>query len=206
MSELDQYTRWDKTHTKSIKVFYQYEPSTFIKEDRRALGVDVITCNPMVAEMFGVEVEKEDSILRSSILDALQRGDHVFYLAFGEHTVYWCHLLNARPKRSWDSGFCGVVITRRDAWFKAMPRSTFARSYVSKVLHESWDEQITAYLNGWFYEAHIKDEDLAKDLDYWMGDYLSPEAALKEAMTEHPDICFSNDDFKEERIYKLKTA
>ena len=72
MSELDQYTRWDKTHTKSIKVFYQYEPSTFIKEDRRALGVDVITCNPMVAEMFGVEVEKEDSILRSSILDAFK--------------------------------------------------------------------------------------------------------------------------------------
>lgn len=205
MSELDQYTRWDKTHTKSIKVFYQQEPSEYLREDRKALGVDVITCNPMVAEMFGVVVDdKEDSILKLSILDALQRGDHVFYIEFGEHSAYWCHLHDSIPKRSWDSGFCGVVIVRRDAWFKAMPRSTFARSYVSKVLHLSWDEQMTAYLNGWFYEANIQDPD--NDLDYWMGDFLSPEEAIKVAQMDHPEVVYSITDFEEVRLCTLKVA
>lgn len=205
MSELDQYTRWDNTHTKSIKVFYQQEPSKYLREDRKALGVDVITCNPMVAEMFGVEVDnKEDSILKSSVLDALQKGDHVFYLEFGEHSAYWCHLRNAHPKRSWDSWFVGVVIVRREAWFKAMPRSTFARSYVSKVLHESWDEQMNAELNGWFYEANIEDPD--SNLNYWMSDFLSPEAALQEAMAEYPEICHEEDDFDDYGNFLLEVA
>ena len=204
MSELDQYTRWNESHTKAICVAYQEESSWYLREDRAALGVDVITCNPVVAEMFGVEVDdQKDSILKSSILEAIKNGDHVFYIEFGEHSGCWCHLHDDRPQRTWDSGFCGVVVVRRKAWLEAMPGRTFARSYVSQILHESWDREIDAYLNNGFYKAYLEGSEDDDDYTCW-SDFITPEEAIKAAQQEYPEIVYSDDDFEEVRLYTLK--
>ena len=194
-------TRWDSTHTRSIRVDYQDFAREVVKNDREYFGITVVTCNEMLASVFGVEVDdQDDSQLRETIDDALAKGDHIFYLEFGDHSSYWCHICDHRPVRSWDSGFAGVMVVHKDAWLNAMPRSTFARSYVSKVIHETFDEWVTAELNGWLYKAYIDDPD---GDSYTMGDFLDPEEALKEAMSDHPEIRYSDDDFDFEGTYVL---
>lgn len=202
----EEYTRWDKTHQKSIHVEYQCFESEIVRYDRAYFDLTVVTCNPMLAHVFGVETDdRNDSRLRETIDNAIRVGDHVFYLEFGEHSAYWAHLCDGRPARDWDSGFAGVIVVHREAWLKAMPGKTFARSYVSRVLHKAFGERLTAELNGWVYEAHIDDPD-DPDACYSMGDFLDPEEALKAAMLERPDICYKDDDFDEEVTYSLKAA
>lgn len=83
-----------------------------------------------------------------------------------------------------------------------MPGRTFARTYVSKILHESWDREIDAYLNNGFYQAYLEG---SEDDDYtcW-SDYITPEEAIKAAQQDHPEIVYSDDDFEEVRLYTLK--
>lgn len=192
MSALDQYTRWDKTRSKSITVHHQHRPSSTLRCEREFLGFDVITRNPMVAEMFGVEVvdNEEDSIFQTTILDAEKTGNYVFYLEFGEHSMYWCKLCDERPNECWD----GVIIVRKEAWQAALQGTSFARSFVSGFLHGILDASMTAELNCWFYEACITDS--KNDDSYWISDFLDPDHALSEAMTRCPDICYSEDDFE----------
>lgn len=202
MSEyFEDLTRWDATHTKSIKIDYQQEFfDSPIKDDAKYFGLTILTGHERVADVFGAELEKDSSVIDRAVLDAIATGDHVFYIEYGRHSSEWVHILDGLPKRTWDAGCAGVILVHKDAWHDAMPRHTFVRKYVARVLEEAFSERVTAYLNGWVYEATIKDED---DCVYLDG-YLSPKDALKDAMSLYPEICYKPADFDVTISYCLR--
>lgn len=202
MSELDEYTRWDKTHALSIHIDYMEYVPEVVKNERDYFALDVIICNPILADLFGVTVDKEKNRLDQAVLDAIQMGDHIFYLEFGDHSMYWCRLRDQWVPSGWNSGCAGAIIVRKDAWHKAVPGRTFARSYVSKLLHQAFDRWMDAELNGWLFEAFIHDH--VNDECFCIGPFLSPEEALTSTMNAYPDICYKPDDFNPEFVYRLK--
>lgn len=201
---IEELTRWDATHTRSIRVGYQDEIIIDpVKEDAKYFGLTILTGIESVADVFGVELEKDSSVIDKAVRDAITAGDHVFFIEYGNHSAEWVHILNELPNRTWDSCCAGVLIVHKDAWLSAMPRRTFARKYVKKVLDDAFSERVTANLNGWLYQAVVDDGD---GPCYILGNYLSSEEALKDAMTEFPDIKYEKDDFDEEVTFVLKAA
>lgn len=201
---IEELTRWNATHTRSIRVGYQDEIIIDpVKEDAKYFGLTILTGIESVADVFGVELEKDSSVIDKAVRDAITAGDHVFFIEYGNHSAEWVHILNELPNRTWDSCCAGVLIVHKDAWLSAMPRRTFARKYVKKVLDDAFSERVTANLNGWLYQAVVDDGD---GPCYILGNYLSSEEALKDAMTEFPDIKYEKDDFDEEVTFVLKAA
>lgn len=201
---IEELTRWDATHTRSIRVGYQDEIIIDpVKEDTKYFGLTILTGIESVADVFGVELEKDSSVIDKAVRDAITAGDHVFFIEYGNHSAEWVHILNELPNRTWDSCCAGVLIVHKDAWLSAMPRRTFARKYVKKVLDDAFSERVTANLNGWLYQAVVDDGD---GPCYILGNYLSSEEALKDAMTEFPHIKYEKDDFDEEVTFVLKAA
>lgn len=201
---IEELTRWDATHTRSIRVGYQDEIIIDpVKEDTKYFGLTILTGIESVADVFGVELEKDSSVIDKAVRDAITAGDHVFFIEYGNHSAEWVHILNELPNRTWDSCCAGVLIVHKHAWLSAMPRRTFARKYVKKVLDDAFSERVTANLNGWLYQAVVDDGD---GPCYILGNYLSSEEALKDAMTEFPHIKYEEDDFDEEETFVLKAA
>lgn len=201
---IEELTRWDATHTRSIRVGYQDEIIIDpVKEDAKYFGLTILTGIESVADVFGVELEKDSSVIDKAVRDAITVGDHVFFIEYGNHSAEWVHILNELPNRTWDSCCAGVLIVHNDAWLSAMPRRTFARKYVKKVLDDAFGERVTATLNGWLYQAVVEDGAVSC---YILNNYLSSEEALKDAMLEFPDIKYEKDDFDEEVTFVLKAA
>lgn len=83
-----------------------------------------------------------------------------------------------------------------------MPRKTYAKTFVFKTLCDAFNERVTGILNGWVYEAIVTFED---GDSFSMANFLSPEEALECAMSEYPDIKYSEWDFECEQVYRLAT-
>lgn len=109
-----QYIRYDATRTRKITVQYQDFFDETAMQDVVYFGLRIYTCIDSVAEIFGVETEKDDAVVRAAHLEALRRGDHVFFMEFGRHSGDWFRLHQTRPTRSWDSACCGICIVPHD--------------------------------------------------------------------------------------------
>ena len=197
-----QYIRYDATRNRKISVRYQDFFDETAMQDVVYFGLRIYTRNDSVAEIFGVETEKDDAVVRAAHLEALRRGDHVFFMEFGRHSGDWFRLHQTRPTRSWDSACCGICIVPHDKWLNAMPRKTYAKTFVFKTLCDAFNERVTGILNGWVYEAIVTFED---GDSFSMANFLSPEEALECAMSEYPDIKYSEWDFECEQVYRLAT-
>lgn len=185
------FTRYDAHHAAKIEVLPQQEPDNQASLDCEYMGIRVLTTLPMLAEAFGVEAVEVEEINRRE-LEAIRKGDRVFFLEFGRHSACWFRVRRVRPSSDWDSGCAGIMIVNRDAWLSAFPGSTFAEGRVFKVLDDAFSERVTADLNGWLYTALVTEAD-GETMVY--GGFLSEEEALKWAMTDHPDIRYAEEDF-----------
>lgn len=92
-----QYTRYDATRTRKIYVQYQDFFDETAMQDVVYFGLRIYTRNDSVAEIFGVETAKDDAVVRAAHLEALRRGDHVFFMEFGRHSGEWFRLHQTRP-------------------------------------------------------------------------------------------------------------
>lgn len=194
------YIRYDATHNQQIIVDYQDEPDWLVREDTYQFGLQVLTCNQAIAEILGVDVVSDESVLHNAQLTAISKGEHVFFIEFGSHGSDWFRLTLEKPARDWDSVYCGLIIVPLQAWKKANPRSTYAKRFVYRTLCETFNERVTANLNGWIYEVIINTND---ETISWPG-YLDPEVALAEAMAEFPEIKYRPEDFEAQTTYTLR--
>ena len=194
------FIRYDADHRQRIVVDYQDHRDDTVEETTKAFGLRVLTCNHAVADIFGVDVEADENVLRSAQLEAIRTGEHVFFIEYGSHSSDWFKLRLGRPARGWDSGFCGIIIVPHDAWLEAMPRKTYAKRFVYQTLCDEFDERVTANLNGWIYEAYVETDDGC----IGFSGYLSEEEALADAMAEFPDIKYGEDDFEAVTTYQLR--
>ena len=195
---LSEYTRFDATHTRSISVHYQDFEDEVVAEDVAWLGLRVFTSNTQLAHVLGVEIREIES-LKKAYFEAIDAGDHIFFMEMGEHGAYSFRLCLERPRRNWDSGWVGIIIVPKDCWHRAYPRKTYAKRYVYQKIQKIFEANVEARLNGWLYEAvfQSKDESIA------YSGFLSPEEALSCAQSEYPEIRYMEDDFEEVTAYKL---
>lgn len=194
------YIRYNATHDQKIVVYYQDERDYLVKEQAEALGLQILTCNQSVADVFGVDVVKDMSVLRSTHLEAIEKGEHVFFIEYGSHTLDWIRLGLDIPKRDFDSGYAGLIRVPHDSWLKANPRSTYAKRHVFKTLRAAFEDRVSACLNGMIYEACVETE----DDDVWYSGYIDPEEALADAMRDFPEIKYKPEDFSAVTIYTLR--
>lgn len=194
------FIRYDADHSQRIVVDYQDHRDDTVEETAKAFGLRVLTCNHAVADIFGVDVEADENVLRVAQLEAIKTGEHVFFIEFGSHSSDWFKLCLGRPARSFDSGFCGIIVVPHDAWLEAMPRKTYAKRFVHQKLCEAFNERVTANLNGWVYEARAETDDGC----FCFPGFLDQEGALAAAMAEFPDIKYREEDFAAITTYTLR--
>ena len=179
---------------------YQDHRDDTVEETAKAFGLRVLTCNHAGADIFGVDVEADENVLRSAQLEAINTGEHVFFIEFGSHSSDWFKLRLVRPAWNFDSGFSGIIVVPHDAWLEAMPRKTYAKRFVHQKLCEAFNERVTANLNGWVYEARAETDDGC----ICFPGFLDQEGALATAMAEFPDIKYREDDFAAITTYQLR--
>lgn len=197
------YICFDASHRSLIEVVHQDFEDDTAREDIRYFGLEILTGNEILADVLGVEPVQDEALIRRRHLEAIRKGDHVFFMEMGKHSAYAFRICRSRPSRNWDSGCAGIVIVPREAWFNAFPRSTYAQCHVFKVIDDALSERVTAILNGWIYCAQVTTED---GDSFCIPGFLSAEEALESAMSEYPEIRYSEDDFEEKTVWKLKTA
>lgn len=156
----------------------------------------------MLARIFNARLCVDEHKIFKAHLRALEEGDHVFFLHFGDHSGYSFELCREYPERDWDSWCTGIVIVKREFWHRAMPRTTFAKAFVFRTLCDAFNERVTNILNGEIYAADVYDEEGRHVVHY--ADYLSPEAALLAAQDDYPDLKFEESDFDAVTAYRLK--
>lgn len=179
---------------------YQDHRDDTVEETAKVFGLRVLTCNHAVADIFGVDVEADENVLRAAQLEAIKTGEHVFFIEFGSHSSDWFKLCLGRPACGFDSGFCGIIVVPHDAWLEAMPRKTYAKRFVHQKLCETFIERVTANLNGWVYEARAETDDGC----FCFPGFLDQEEALAAAMAEFPDIKYREEDFAAITTYTLR--
>lgn len=179
---------------------YQDHRDDTVEETAKAFGLRVLTCNHAVADIFGVDVEADENVLRSAQLEAINTGEHVFFIEFGSHSSDWFKLRLVRPAWNFDSGFSGIIVVPHDAWLEAMPRKNYAKRFVHQKLCEAFNERVTANLNGWVYEARAETDDGC----ICFPGFLDQEGALATAMAEFPDIKYREEDFAAITTYPLR--
>lgn len=195
---LSEYTRFDATHTCSISVHYQDFDDEVVAQDVAWLGLRVFTSNTHLAHVLGVEIREIES-LKKAYFEAIDAGDHVFFMEMGEHGAYSFRLCLERPRRNWDSGWVGIIIVPKDCWHRAYPRKTYAKRYVYQKIQKIFVANVEARLNGWLYEAVVSCEEGGTAFT----GFLSPDEALSCALAEYPEIRYTEDQFEEVTAYKL---
>lgn len=135
------FIRYDADHLQRIVVDYQDHRDDTVEETAKAFGLRVLTCNHAVADIFGVDVEADENVLRAAQLEAIKTGEHVFFIEFGSHSSDWFKLCLGRPARGFDSGFCGIIVVPHDAWLEAMPRKTYAKPKALRSVQRTRDGQ-----------------------------------------------------------------
>mgnify|MGYP004686343501 FL=1 len=202
MRTFDDYTRFNADHTRSITVGYDEhaEYDDTITNDIAYMGLEVLTGNEQLAHVMGVEPVTDESIVRARHRAALKNGDHVFFLKFGEHSAYAFCVTETYPARDWDSACAGILIAPKQAWQKAFPRSSYVKPAVFKEICDSFNERVTAMLNGWIYRYWVEDNGTVIDS---CGGFLSQEEALQYASEEYPDITYEEDAFLVTTTYRL---
>lgn len=193
----EKYTRWNKDHSASITVRYQDDDVTEVTRDAADYyGVKVYTTVPDVAMCFSKDGETYDKYaINKALAEASKRGDYVFYLWFGNHSMYAFGISEACPPSDWDSGCCGILVCDKDKW-PFQPKGTDS---VFKMVKDVFEDRVEAVLNGWVYEAIVDSEE---DGCIGFTDCLSPEEALRTAQEEYPEIKYEESDF--ETKYTLK--
>ena len=162
---------------------YQDHRDDTVEETAKAFGLRVLTCNHAVADIFGVDVEADENVLRSAQLEAINTGEHVFFIEFGSHSSDWFKLRLVRPAWNFDSGFSGIIVVPHDAWLEAMPRKTYASALSIKS-----------------FEARAETDDGC----ICFPGFLDQEGALATAMAEFPDIKYREEDFAAITTYPLR--
>lgn len=197
-------TRWDASHSKRIEITQQTITDETAANDARYYRLKIFTDSGLLADIFRVPFCRDQHRIYREHIAALERGDHVFFLQMGEHSSSWFRLCPEYPGKDWDNWCAGIVIVNREFWHRAMPRTTFAASYVFRKLSDAFDDRVTAILNGWIYSADVYDEN--GDILETYCDALSPEAALLIAQEDFPEIQFSEGDFEAVTRYCLRAS
>lgn len=192
----EEYTRWNKDHSASIIVRYQ---DAFAEDVTRNAadyyGVTVYTTVRGVANVFSAKAEVCDKhAINKARAEAIERGDYVFYLWYGEHGACAFGITEDIPPSDWDSGCCGILVVDRDNW----PFQPKGKESVFKMIKDIFEDRVEAILNGWVYEAVVDSDDGGCTFC----DYLTPDDALDAAQEEYPEIKYEESDFDEE--YSLK--
>ena len=193
----EEYTRWNAEHTASITVRYQDD---FIEEVTRDAaeyyGVTVYTFVWSVANAFSAKAEVCDKhAINKARVEAIARGDYVFYLRFGNHSMYTFEISEDMPPSDWDSGCCGILVCDKDKW-PFQPKGTES---VFKMVKDVFEDRVESVMNGWIFMAVVDSEE---DGCIGFTDCLSPEEAVRTAQEQYPEIKYEESDF--ETKYTLK--
>lgn len=204
----DLLTRWSSDHQKSVSVHHQQNRLDWLLDDLVIAGCTFYSTDPVLCHEFGIDVPTNDEAryqrrkeMNQAILEALRAGNHVFYMVHGEHSYtrfYFTDSARPMPRFS-DAWLAGFVIVDRNQWKTC--HQCAARSVVAQWL-SVMAQYIEHELNGWLYEYCYQDQQLGES--YVSGGYLSSEDALKDAQDEHPECCYSDDDFF--TTYTLRAA
>lgn len=187
---LDEYTRWNKDHTESIRVRYQDDfAEDVVRNSAERYGVKVYTTVWGIAHVFSEDGEVCDKhMIRKAREEAIARGDYVFYLWYGEHGNCAFGISEKPVASSWDSGCCGILVV--DKYKVDFPPRCSNEIY--KAICAVFVERVGAVLNGWIYEAIVDSEDGG----WSFCDYLTPEDALAAAQNEYPHIKYEEGEFE----------
>ena len=181
--------RWSANHKSRVEVHYMTERSEFVYDLMKEIGLKWYVRQPQVRSLVGLpeidfnsgdECRRHLQRSRAAMAAALKRDDPILWVVFGEHSMYSFHFsLNGERRPMFsDTWVTGFVV----------------------IDQKKWD------LNGTLMTCRYVNEE--EDDEYWFGEFLDADDALKEALLEHPECKYRNEDFDVTVEYRLnpKTA
>ena len=209
--------RWSANHQSRVEVHYMTEKSEFVYDLMKEIGLKWYVRQPHVRSLIGLseinfrsgdECRRFLQRSRAAMAAALKKDDPIIWVVFGEHSMYSFRFSlsgEPRPKFS-DTWVTGFVVVDRKKWRKALPEVPCTAESCLAYLREHCEPVIDADLNGTLKTCRYVDEEEGDD--HWFGEFLDADDALKEALLEHPECKYRNEDFDVTVEYRLnpKTA
>lgn len=207
--------RFSADHTSRVEVRFQSEVFEYLYDDLKNAGCEFFVKQPELRDRLGLapidfrsydEVRAFEREAQAAELAALEAGDPVVWVVFGDHSARWVDFreTSAPPRRFSDSWLTGFVVVRRKIWNACWGgKRPCTKTTVMRFL-QAWRPYVTADLNGSLCEWRYVDETNGED--YWSDGYLDMEEALEEALSRHPECRYEEGDFDEIVEYHLKAA